>query len=407
MRGGPLVGSVAIVNARIYPVTKPVIERGTILVKDGRIVEVGATVIVPPGLSIIDAAGQDVYPGWIDARTTIGLSDPGPRGFQDTEEMLDFNPQLRTVVAYHNDSEAIPVARANGVTTVAVFPSGGVFGGQIPVMNLDGVTWEESVVVPVAGIPFVFPAIGRAVRAPGGAAAPGAERKWADLKKERDTKLDRVADLLDGARAYAKAGPDRKPDWVLEALVPVVARQMPLFTIAQREADIRDAVAFADRVNVRIVIVSGPEAMFAAALLKEKAIPVILGPVLTLPTREDLFHAASYMAAAELAKAGVRFAFATGSSADVRQLPFQAAQSVAWGLSKDAALRALTIDAADILGLGTRTGSIEPGKVANLIIAKGDPLDVRGEVTHVIINGRDVALENKHRNLSDRYLQRQ
>jgi imidazolonepropionase-like amidohydrolase len=407
IKGTPLVGTLAIVNARIHPVTSPPIERGTVLVKDGLVTGVGRGVAIPPGTKTIDAAGADVYPGWINARTTIGLAEPGPRGYQDTDEMLDFNPQLRTVVAYHNDSESIPVARANGITTIAVFPSGRLLGGQIPVMNLDGWTWEESVVSPVVGIPFAFPGVGRAGAPFGGPPPAGGERTYADLKKERDARLDRVVRLLDAARAYAKAGPERRTDWVLEALLPVVARQMPLFVTAPREQDIRDAIAFADRVNVRIVVVTGPEAIFAAPRLKAAGVPVILGPILTLPPREDQFHAASYMAAGVLAKAGVRFAFATGDNANVRQLPFQAAQSIAWGLPREAALRALTIDAAEILGVGGRLGSIEPGKIANLIVTRGDPLDVRGEVTHVIINGRDVGLENKHLALYERYLGRQ
>ena len=407
IKGKPLVGTLAIVNARIHPVTASSIERGTILVKDGLITGVGQGVAIPPGTTTIDAAGADVYPGWINARSTVGLAEPGPRGYQDTDEMLDFNPQLRTVVAYHNDSESIPVARANGITTVAVFPSGRLLGGQIPVMNLDGRTWEESVVSPVVGIPFAFPGVGRGGAPFGGPSPVGGERTYADLKKERDARLDRVVRLLDAARAYAKAGAERRTDWVLEALVPVVARQMPLFVTTPREQDIRDAIAFADRVNVRIVVVTGPEAVFAAPQLKAAGVPVILGPILTLPPREDQFHAASYMAAGALAKAGVRFAFATGDNANVRQLPFQAAQSIAWGLPREAALRALTIDAAEILGVGGRLGSIEPGKIANLIVTRGDPLDVRGEVMHVIINGRDVGLENRHLALYERYLGRQ
>jgi imidazolonepropionase-like amidohydrolase len=407
IKGKPVVGTLAVINARIHPITAPAIERGTVLVQDGLIASVGQGVAIPPGTKTIDAGGADVYPGWINARTTVGLAEPGPRGYQDTEEMLDFNPQLRTVVAYHNDSESIPVARANGITTVAVFPSGRLLGGQVPVMNLDGWTWEESVVAPVAGIPFAFPGMGRGDVPSGGTPPAGGERTYADMKKDRDARVDRVARLLDAARAYAKSGPDRRTDWVLEALVPIVARQMPLFVTAPREQDIKDAIAFAERVSVRIVVVTGPEAAFAAAQLKAANVPVILGPILTLPPREDQFHAASYMTAGALAKAGVRFAFATGDNANVRQLPFQAAQSIAWGLPREAALRALTIDAAEILGVASRLGSIEPGKIANLIVTRGDPLDVRGEVAHVIINGRAVDLDNKHLALYERYLGRQ
>jgi imidazolonepropionase-like amidohydrolase len=407
---GP-TGVLVITNARIVPITRPVIERGSILIRNGKIETVGPDVTAPPGANVIDATGLEVYPGWINARTTIGLAEPGASGYQDTAEMLDFNPQLRTRVAYHNDSEAIPVARANGVTTVAVFPSGGMLGGQVAVMNLDGWTWEESTVEPVVGITFQFPSVGargRGFPGPVVSPEPGQERTYEDLKRERDARLDNLARLLDQARAYAKAaGPDRQVDWVLEALVPVVERKIPLYTSAMREQDVKDAVAFAERANVKIVIAAGPEAALAAPLLKEKNVPVILGSVLMLPSREDMFHAATYQAAGELERAGVKFAFATGDYTNVRQVPYQAAQSVAWGLSRDAALRALTISAAEILGVADRLGSIEPGKVANLVVTRGDPLEVRNEVRHVIINGQDVGLENRHLALYERYLKRQ
>jgi imidazolonepropionase-like amidohydrolase len=409
--GAAVTGVLAITNAKIVPVSKPAIDRGTIVVRDGKIEAVGAGVPVPPGAKVIDAAGAEVYPGWINAKTTIGLAEPGPRGYEDTTEMLDYNPQLRTVVAYHNDSDSIPVARANGVTTVAVFPNGGLLGGQVPVMNLDGWTWEESAVRPLVGISFQFPGVGGGGRGGFGTppAAPGApERSYDDLRRERDARLDKTLRLFDEARAYAKAAAGaRRTDWVLEALVPVVEGRIPLFTTAARAQDIKDAVAFAERAHVRIVVCSGPEAAFVAPFLKEKNVPVILGSILALPPRDDQFHAGSYQAAAELAKAGVKFAFATGDNANVRQVPYQAAMSVAWGLPREEALRALTIDAAEILGVADRVGSIEPGKMANLIVAKGDPLEVRTEITHVIINGQDVDLANKHRALYERYLKRQ
>ena len=217
-------GVVAITNARIVPVARPPIERGTIVIRDGIIENVGASVSVPSGAQVIDAAGANVYPGFINARATLGLADPGAGGFDDVDEVLDFNPQLRPHVAFHNDSDAIPVARANGVTTVALTPGGGLLGGQVDVMDLDGWTWEESMVAPSVGVSFQFPRIGGGGR--GGGGAPPPDRNYEDLKKERDARLDRLARVLDDARAYAKApAPTGTRDLVLEALVPVVEKR--------------------------------------------------------------------------------------------------------------------------------------------------------------------------------------
>jgi imidazolonepropionase-like amidohydrolase len=371
--------------------------------RDGIIESVGANVTVPSGAQVIDAAGAEVYPGLINASTTMGLDDPGAGGFGDANEILDFNPQLRAQVAFHNDSETIPVARANGLTTIVVTPGGGLLGGQAAVMNLDGYTWEESTVAASVGISFQFPRIGG-----GGRGGAGQDRTYDDLKKERDAQLDKVARLLDDARAYGKAaGPNRRRDLILESLGPIVDKRQPLITRVATEPEIRDAVAFADRVGVRLVIAApGAEAAMAAALLKDKSVPVIVLQVLTLPTRQDLAHQASYAAASELVKAGVKIAFAVPSETNARQLPYHAAEAVGWGLARDEALKALTINAAEIFGIADRVGSIEPGKIANLIVAKGDPLEVRTQLTHVVIAGRDVPFDNQQLALYERYSKR-
>jgi imidazolonepropionase-like amidohydrolase len=394
----------AITNARIHPVTAATVERGTIVIRGGRIEAVGANVPVPAGATVVDAAGADVYPGWIDGRTTLGLSEPGSNTFYDVNEMLDFNQELRAIVAYKADSDAIPVARANGVTTAAVMPSGGILGGQAAVVNLDGWTYEEASLRPYAGISFQVPAAGRQG---GFGPNPDRNRPYEELEKERDAKLDRVGMLLERARAYARVPPaERTTDWSLEALVPVVERRAPLLAFAVREAEIREAIAFGEAHDVSIVITGGLESPLVAPLLKEKNIPVILGEVLDLPTREDVSHAESYGAAGQLAEAGVRFAFGTGGYQAVRQLPYNAAISVAWGLGRDAAIRALTIDAAEILGVADRVGSIEPGKIANLLVSKGDPLEIRTEITHVFVNGRSVGLDTRQVELYKKYAAR-
>jgi imidazolonepropionase-like amidohydrolase len=397
---GPVI---AITNARIHPISSAPIDKGTIVIRGNRIEAVGANVAVPAGAQVIDAKGGEVYPGFIDARTSLGLNEPGPRGFEDVAEMLEINASVKAQVAYQSDSDAIPVARVNGITSAAVVPSGGLIGGQVAVMNLDGWTWEEATLQPVAGVSFQFPPLMRG----GFGGSPDANRKYDELKKERDAKLQRVDDVLARARAYAKIpAAERATDWNLAAMVPIVERRQPLFVSANSEADIREAIAFADRNNLRIVITGGLESPLVAPLLKEKGIPVILGSVLTLPAREDAHHAATYKAAGELAQAGITFAFATGGAANNRLLPYEAAISVAWGLDRNRALKAMTLDAATILGVADRVGSLEAGKVANLFIANGDPMEMKTQFTHVFINGRDVGLKSKHTELYERFSSR-
>jgi imidazolonepropionase-like amidohydrolase len=398
---GPVV---AIINARIHPISQPTIERGTIVIRGGRIAEIGASVQAPDGAQTIDAGGGDVYPGFIDARTTIGLNEPGPRGFEDVQEMLDINAAVRAHTSYQADSDAIAVARVNGITSVAVVPSGGLIGGQAAVMNLDGWTWEEATLRPAIGVSFQYPVLGGGG---GGFGPPPPPRPFDELKRDRDARVKVAETLIERARAYARIPvADRRTDWNLEAMVPVADRRQPLFVQANGEREIREAVAFADRMGVRIVITGGLEAPLAAALLKEKNVPVILGSVLSLPSREDAHHAATYRAAGELATAGVKFAFATGSYQNPRLLPYEAAISVAWGLDRDKAIRAMTIEAAEILGVADRIGSLDVGKLANLVIWNGDPLELRTPVPRVLIAGRDVGPSSKHTELFERFSSR-
>jgi imidazolonepropionase-like amidohydrolase len=398
-------GVLAITNARIHLITRPTIERGTIVIRDGRIAAIGANEQPPAGAQVIDAKGADVYPGFIDARTTIGLNEPGPRGFDDVSEMLEINAGLKAHVGYQWDSDAIPVARVNGITTVAVVPSGGLLGGQVAIMNLDGWSWEEAAVKTSAGVAFQYPTL-----SPGGRGGRGAQaqtRKYDDLKKERDAKVKKVEDLLQRARAYAKMPANERPvDWNLDALVPVVEGRTPMFVLANAEREIREAIAFAERNNVKIVITGGLESPLVAPMLRERNIPVILGSVFTTPTRPDFHHADTYRVAGALAEAGVKFAFGTGGYEDVRALPYEAAISVAWGLDRERALRALTIDAAEILGVADRVGSLEPGKLANLAIWQGDPLELRTPLPRVLIAGRDVGPDNKHLMLYEKFSSR-
>ncbi len=278
------------------------------MIRGKKIEAIGANVPVPAGAKVVDAAGADVYPGFINARTQMGLNEPGPRGFEDVNEMLDVNPQLRTRVAYHAESDAIPVARANGITTVAVMPGGGTFGGEVAVMNLDGWTWEEATLRPNAGITFNFPALGGGGGRGGGGRGGGRGGTRTHLRgteaRARSARR-RARTAVRPGRAPMPGRASARP-WTGRSKRSYRSSNGSFRSSCRRIArqDIKDAVAFADRVKVNIVISGGMEANRVAQLLKEKNIPVILGNVLTLPASEDAFHAATYQLAGELVARG-------------------------------------------------------------------------------------------------------
>ena len=390
----------AITNARIVTVSGPVIPKGTIVIKGNRIDAVGANVTVPSGVKPVDVQGATVIPGMIDASTDIGLNEPGVRNYDDVSEILPFDQMLRTRVAYKSDSISIPVTRSEGITTIGVRPGGGTISGEIPVMDLDGWTWEEATLRPAAGLAFNYP--GPA----GGRGGGGGGGRGGQPQPQGPDPIKTLNQLLERARAYAKQPATRQVDWTLEPFLPVLDRRQALYVTATTEQNIRDAVAWADKQNVRIVLQAGADAQKVAGLLKQHDVPVILSSILSLPPREDEFHAYPYQAPGVLAKAGVTFAFSSGGFQFSRDVPFQAGRAVAWGLPHDDAIKALTLDAARVLGVDSQVGSIDAGKVANLVVLTGDPLEIRSQIRHVIIAGRDVPLDNSQLELFKKYMAR-
>ncbi len=390
----------AITNARIHTVSGAVIPRGTIVIRGNTIQAVGANVPVPSGARVVDARGGNVYPGFIDAQTDLGLNEPGVRNFDDVNEILTFNQMLRTKVAYQSDSDAIAVARTEGITSAGIFPGGGIIGGEVPLMNLDGWTWEENVVRGAAGQAFSWPGGGGGGRGgfPAGGRAGGAVNSG----------LRELETLLAQAKVYGQ-NPNREMNWNLEPFLPILNKQQAFYISAGSDAAITQALQWAQRQDVNVVIRTNPmTAVSSAAALKAANVPVILSSILTLPPGgEETFHAATYQAPAELAKAGVTFAFSSGGFETVRLIPFQGAMAAAWGLDKARALQAMTLDAAKIFGADKLVGSIEPGKIANLVVTNGDAMEIRSRVLHVVIAGRDVPLTNKQTELFNRYMGRQ
>jgi imidazolonepropionase-like amidohydrolase len=405
-------GEYAIKDAKIVTVTGAVIARGTVHIKDGKIVAVGEKVTVPSSAKIVDGRGLSVYPGMIDSGTTLGLTEVGSVDeTHDITELGDFNPHAKAIVAVNIHSELIPVSRANGITTVLTSPGGRLVAGQAALINLDGWTWQEMAVKPSVAMAMEYPRSSFGGRGGGGGGFRQAQ-SGANPGEQARRQLEALQKKLDEAVAYAAAKaarakdpslPTRSVDLVLEALIPVIKGETPVLMTANREAEIRGAIQFAEKNKLKLIITGADEAVKVAPLLKEKNIPVIIGPVTEVPTREDDGYDRNYAQAAELHKAGVRFALQTADAAYVRNLPYQAGTAAAFGLPKDEALKAVTIYPAQIFGVDKLIGSIEVGKAANLIVTDGDPLEFRTNVKHMFINGHPVDLSSRHTKLYDKF----
>jgi imidazolonepropionase-like amidohydrolase len=405
----------AIRDARIVTVSGAVIPKGTVVVRDGRIAAVGESVTVPGDAQSIDATGLSVYPGMIDSGTTLGLVEVSAvNATVDTTELGEFNANAKAIIAIHPESELIPVARANGITTVLTSPRGGLISGQCALINLDGWTPQEMALKATAAMRINYPALGFGGRGGGfGEFTPGPPTD--QQRQQRDRQVEALRKKLEDAQAYAKAldayGKDknlqRRPvDLQLQALVPVVKGEMPILVTATREREMRGAIELADKYHLKLIISGANDALKVASLLKQKNVPVIIGPILELPNREDDPYDSRFAMAGELYKAGVKFAIQTNDASNVRTLPFHAGTAAAFGLPKEEALKAVTLYPAQIFGVDSMVGSIEPGKIANLVVSDGDILEFRTRIKHLFINGHPVDLSTRHTKLYDKYINR-
>jgi imidazolonepropionase-like amidohydrolase len=407
----------AIRGARIVPVAGPVLERGTVVISSGKIAAVGADVAVPAGATLIDGSGKTVYPGLIDALTTLGLTEIGSvAGSVDTNETGDVNPHVKAWVAVQPHSDLIPVARANGITAALSAPGGGLISGQSALIRLTGTTPDALTVKTPVAMHVIYPT-GRApfdiTRAGEEPELRTFEERLRERKRNQEKELSRLRNLLEEARAYgqaleaARAGKiaPPKPDLPMEALAPVARGEVPVIVRADAEDDIRGAVKFAEELRLKLIVAGGLEAWRCADLLKQRDVAVLVN-VDRLPRRESDAYDAAYANPAALFKAGVRFAIVSDDASQVRNLPYEAAMARSFGLPADAAIRAITLSPAEILGVAERMGSIAPGKDGNLVVASGDIMDHRSQVTHVFIDGAPQSLETRHTRLYEQFKNR-
>jgi imidazolonepropionase-like amidohydrolase len=409
-------GTFAIWNAKIFPVSGPEIVNGTVVISGGKIQAVGAHVAVPPGAQMIDGTGLSIYPGMMDSGTSLGLSEipQGAASTVDIAEVGSFNPNAQAFYGINPHSAHVGVARVVGITNVISRPTGGIISGQAALINLAGLTVPEMSVVPRAAMVIELPRAGGGGGRGGGAAAflaaqGGGNAQAATLLRTRQ--LDSLRQILRDADAYGKALeayekdktlPRPKHDVVLASLIPAVRGQQPVMFPADRASDIRAAVAFAEEMKLKPIIVGGRDAPEVAAYLKQHDVPVLFGHVLDLPSLEDDPYDINYAAPGKLAAAGVKFAITSGDCcSEVRNLPSVAGMASAFGLSKADALRAVTLGPAQIFGVGDKLGSLEVGKIANIVVTDGDMLEAKTNTRYLFIDGRLVPLDTKHTQLYD------
>ncbi len=398
-------GPVLIEHVALYPVSRAPIARGWLRFEAGKITALGEG-DAPAGEALrIDGQGLALYPGFVSAHTTLGLAEIGAvRATLDIAEVGAVNPNARAESAINPDSELIPVARSGGVLYALSVPQPGELGvlvGTSALIRLEGWTTAEMLVrAPVAMHLFW----------PSGELPPWLpepiRRQAEERARERRRALD---DAFAAARRYAALAPPPARDLRWEAMRPVLDGELPLFIHADERADLVAALDFAEREGLRIVLVGAQDAGYLLERLREQRVAVVVNGTHWLPRRRGDAVSTSFELPRLLHEAGIRFAIASSGrdSTNERNLPFDAATAVAWGLPREEALRAITLYPAEILGVADRLGSLDPGKEASLILVEGDPLDVRSTIRAAWIAGRPVQLDDRHRRFYEKYLEKQ
>ncbi len=411
-------GTFAIVGARVVTVSGGVINNGTVVIQNGKITAVGTGVSVPSGAERMDGKGLFVFPGMIDSATGLGLAEigQGANGTMDIAETGTNNANAKAITGVNPHSSHVNVTRVNGITTVMSAPTGGLIAGQATVINLNGSTQAEMAIEPTAALVINFPRVDGGGRFGGFGGFGRQQTDFSELVRRRDAQIDDLKKLFTDALNYGrsmdayakdKTLPEPAVNLPLEALVPYVRGQKPIVFTAERERDIRAVAKFVAEMKLKGIISGGQEAWKAADVLKANDIAVIYTNIYQLPVRDDDAYDSLFEAPAKMQQAGIRFAISTGDQgAQSRDLPYHAGLAGAYGLSRDDALKSVTLYPAQILGVDDRLGSIEVGKMANVVVTDGDILDPRTNIKYEFIGGRLIPLTSRHTELFESFKDR-
>ncbi len=405
---GPQKQPIALTNVTIHPISTETIDNGIIVFSRGQIVAIGKNVSIPGNAHVIDLAGKHVYPGIIEAYSRIGLTEVSAvKATNDYQELGQINPNVRAEVAINPESEYFPVHRANGIAMAVSAPTGGILSGKSALIRMDGWTWEDMTYKAPVSMMMDWPSLSIPYSPSGGKSEEerknAIEKNMALLNK---TFMDVRAYMVAHSSQTNKNTSHYKTDLRLASLIPVLQRELPLWIKANSLVDIEAAISWSKTQQIRIVIIGAADTEFTTELLKENNIPVIVSPILRLPSRRDANFDQPFTLPNKLYQAGVKFCIASGGASAVRNLPYHAAKAAAYGLPKQEALKAITVYAAEILGVSDKLGTLEIGKDATLIITDGDPLEITTHVEKLYIEGRDIDLGNKHNDLYLKYQKR-
>lgn len=396
----PRTGKFLLQNATVVTVTKGTLNNTSVLVENGKIAQVG-TNISADGAEVIDCSGMFIYPGMIDGGTRLGLVEVSsvPETV-DYAELGNVTPNMQALTTVNPNSEAIGVTRVSGVTTVLTVPTGGLFPGTAALINLNGYT-PDQMYGGFKAIVMNFPSSGRRGRFD--------RRSDEDIKKDSEKSLKEANEIWDNAKKYLelkKAGAELQYYPEMDQLSKAVSGELPLLVVVDAASDIQNAIKWVADKNIKVIFSGVAEGWRVADEIAKAGIPVITGPVQELPSRQSDRYDTPYANAGKMAKAGVKVAIRTDEEENVRNLPFHAAFAAAYGLGKEEALKAITINPAEIFGMQDQYGSVEAGKRANLVISTGDPLETKSQILHVFIDGYRIPMSNRHIRLYQEFLER-
>jgi imidazolonepropionase-like amidohydrolase len=400
---------VAITGATVHIGNGQVLNNATVVMVDGKITAVGTGISVPAGAKRVDAHGKHVYPGLILSASNLGLVEIGSvRASSDVREIGDLNPDVRSITAYNVDSKVINTLRSNGVLLANVVPEGGMVSGTSSVVQLDAWTPKDAGYKVDEGVHINMPLLmAGPTRRFGGFGGPNAQPPVDPVKEGLD-KVEKLKAFFQQAKAYNAEAVHDQTNLKFEAVKGLFDKSQKLYVHANTVKQMLVALDFVKEFGFDVVIIGGSDSWQIADLLKQNNVSVILNQMHSLPTAEDDDVDQPYKTPAMLQKAGVTFAINDEDEQNRgRNLMFNAGTAAAYGLTKEQALQAITLSAAKCLGIDKQTGSIEVGKDANVIISDGDILDMRtSQVTDAYIQGRQINLDNKQKQLDERYLSR-